>query len=289
MQCVNCGRPLRPDETICPNCGEPVLRSGEDTPGEAVSSAALPFRSAHPSGPPVDPYAPTIYGPPVGPDRYAAAYSPSGTPPASRRVTGYTPVQPLPPLQAPRRRSRWLRGLAAASALCLVILLFVGALAASGQRIAGIDLGFGRGQPTRPKTLAPTATAAPNCPAPAVDPRAAQALSQIQLSTGVRDAAHDDLRPVDNVSSFSPGQYIYVTFQVTSNDAGTIVASFCATGMPAGSPATKIQNVPAGYMNAHGEFHLQQPFVAANAGPGLVLLQWNEAVAAVLPFTVRAH
>jgi hypothetical protein len=286
MQCENCGRPLRPEERICPNCGEPVLR---DTPYDAGAAAPVatlpPERRAHASGAPVDPFTPTIYGPPVGPDRYASVYTPPSGAPPQRYVGGYRPLQPLAPPPV-RRRSGCLRGLAALSALIVLVALFVGALAATGQRIAGVDLGFFH-TPKASNVTRPTPTATPACPAPPIDPQAAAALDEEQLSTGVQGAS---LRPVNQVSTFTAGQTIYLTFHVVTNQAGLVNVAFCTNGTVNG--AKQPINVPAGYSErlgeaARGEFYL--PLQPANVGPGLATLTWNGAIAAALPFTVTSR
>ena len=286
MQCENCGRPLRPEERICPNCGEPVLRDPPYDDAAAASVASIPAeRRAPEGGAPVDPYAPTVYGPPVGPDRYASNYAPPSDVPPQRYVGGYRPLRPLAPPSA-RRRSGCLRGLAGLSALVVLGALFVGALAASGQRIAGIDLGFLHTIHLTGVTH-PTPTATPACPVPPDTPQAAAALDQEQLSSGVQGAS---LRPVDRVSTFTAGQTIYLTFHVVSNDAGIVNVAFCTNGTI--NVAKQPIDVPAGYSArlgdaARGEFYL--PLQPTNAGPGLATLTWNGAVAAVLPFTVTSH
>ncbi len=289
MQCVNCGRPLRPDETICPNCGEPVVGDLHALAGDTPVQGDHPGQqSVHPSGPPVDPYAPTIYGPPVGPDRFASMYEPTVGSTSPRRITGYRTVEPLTG-PAPRRRGRSLRVFAAVSALGLIVILFAGALAASGQGLAGIDFGFGRGRSGPQAVATSTATPTPLCPAHAIDPQAARMLSQVQLATGVMNAARLDLRPANTVRAFVVGQYVYVTFMVATNTGGTVVASFCTHGNPGGITATRAQAVPAGYRDARGEFHLEQPLAPSNVGAGLVTVTWDGRVAATLPFTVTAR
>jgi hypothetical protein len=181
-----------------------------------------------------------------------------------------------------------MRGAAALGALGLLVLLFVGALAASGQTLGGIHVAFGPFHPLPTATTGPIPTPTPACPVPAVAPQAAQALKSVQLATGIQDPAHNppDLRPIDNVTAFAVGQTPYATFQVATPQAGTIGARFCLDGTNvAGSPL----DVPRGYLNARGEFHLPSPLVASNAGPGVLVLTWNGAVAAALPFTVRSR
>jgi hypothetical protein len=292
MQCGNCGRPLRPEELICPNCGEPVPQHAHKlADATGVSLSPLPSMP-QPSGPPVDPYAPTIYGPPIGPERFGPLYAPSEGPALPRQVGGYRPVRPLARPAARRGRGGWVRALAVLSAACVVALLFMGALAASGQRIAGVDLSFLR-RPAAPAAPAlPSPTPTPACPAPPVNPQAAKALKNVQLTTEVVGANY---QPANKVTKFAVGQYIYVTFQVATNEAGTIQATFCTNG----ALASGSKDVPAHDLNARGEFHplvqagandwIPATLTTASVGPGVVTLRWNGAVAAVLPFTVAAQ
>jgi hypothetical protein len=282
MQCINCGRPLQPGETVCPNCGEPVLYN--------VQSATYPddaptWQSGGDHGRewPSDPNLPTIYGPPIGPDRYGRTGAAASAAPVARPTS--RAAAPPPSTWRPARRAGRLRGIAALTALGLAIALFVGAFVASGQ---GLDktLGFGTSPHHQPAaTAGPTSTPTPPCPLPAVDPQSALDLTNVQLATGVRDAAGNDLRPIDNTATFVVGQSPYVTFQIATNQAGTIGATFCANGLSIpGNPL----NVPRRYAGARGEFHYPSPLAAANVGPGAVVLTWNGVVAAALPFTVRS-
>jgi hypothetical protein len=298
MQCENCGRPLRPGETICPMCGEPVW---PEEPEQPTLNARRGIRlGALQVGPPVDPYAPTVFGPqaPVGrrtPPVQAPPYGPSPRPrwdDASPHPLWPSPEEAFA-ARAPRRRRNTgclpLVGLAAG--LVVVALLVTGALAASGQ-LQGI-LGPGPGtsgqQPqaqssaTARPTVAPTATAAPICSLKPVDPTAAKAVKNVQLASGLRDPGQQDLRPVNNLKNFHPGQMIYVTFQIATSQPGTIAADLCTPGdRYDGSKA-----VPPDFQNGRGEFSSGAPLAAPqDLGPGAVTLTWNGAVAAVLPFQV---
>ncbi len=285
MQCVNCGRPLHPNEAICPNCGEPALYTAERSAARDSTPTWTPTRTDA-SGSPVDSNAPTLYGLPVGPDRYGRSVAPPPYRPGVPPARGYQPATALP--ARPAARTVWLRALAALSVFCLLGLLFAGALVASGQSLGDLHLGFGPFHPRPTATTGPTPTPTPACPLPAVDPQAARSLKSIQLATGIRNPYQNppDLRPLDNVSTFLIGQTPYATFQVATAQPGTIGASFCLNGTNvAGNPLP----VPSGYLNARGEFHLPSPLTASNVGPGALVLTWNGAVAAALPFTVRSH
>src|SRR5579859_2311248 len=200
MQCVNCGRPLRPDETICPNCGEPVV-PGLAHPSASATAGFSPYAGYTDSGPPVDPYAPTIYGPPIGPDRYGSPAAAPAVPAIERHIGGYRTVRP--PVPGQERRGVWIGLAAGVVALGLVALLFVGALAASGQRLGQFPFGFGGPSAHPAATYQPTATATPACTIPVADPQVATKLKSVRLTTGLRDLEH--LLPINTVSTLTVG------------------------------------------------------------------------------------
>ncbi len=290
MQCVNCGRPLQSQDAVCPLCGQPVARGATTAPGMGGDDVTVVRY------PPVDPYAPTVYGPPVG------AQPGLATPPVYETDTSAPPkwvggYVPLTPRAAPRARHRvsCLPLVAGATALVLVAALLVGAFLASGVRLAGLNFSSASSGATHTGSTggAPAAqrsTPASPCPIPAVNPAASQALTAAQLSTGVvsSDPNHVDLRPVGPTSTFTVGQTVYVTYQFATNQAGTVHGEFCANDMSGSSVATATQSVPSGYRDGRGEFHLLSPLARANIGRGVVTLTWNGAVAVVLPFTVKA-
>jgi hypothetical protein len=281
MQCVKCGRPLQLLDTVCPLCGHPVVRdaSAGAVPGEQDLTVI--------SSPPVDPFAPTVYGPPVGAEPGLAIpqpYEPDTSYPP-KWVGGYVPLAPRPAVRE-RIRLGCLPAVAAISGLALVAVLMMGAFLASGVRLAGVNLpgsGARSGAQTPPKTLASP------CPISAVSPTASQALTEEHLSTGIvnRDPNHIDLRPVGTTSTFAVGETIYVTYQFATNQAGTVRGEFCANDMSGENVATASQSVPSGYRDGRGEFHLLTPLTTANIGQGVVTLTWNGAVAAVLVYTVK--
>jgi hypothetical protein len=313
MQCVNCGRPLRANETICPNCGEPVL-AGAAIARAAEGANAWPPADDAWSGDPADPYAPTVFGSPA-PDRSGRAtptFAAGNAYPSFSALGDHNaPTMAARPYDPPtwdhtryaaaRRRSpaltprTWLYGaLAAVAVLGLIGLLFVGALTAAGVRLPIPTLGFtspapastrGPG-PSATHAPAPTATTASACPLPAVDPAAARMLGSIQLATGVRDLEHHDLRPLDNVTTFSVGQDWFVTMVVQTNEAGSISTTICTDG----NDTTTVRDVARGLRNARAAFFLGAdqpvPLGPSDVGPGSVVIRWNGAVAAVLPFTV---
>lgn len=312
MQCENCGRPLRPQETICPNCGEPVWPDDAALPTLGARQGTRP--GALRVGPPVDPYAPTIYGPQAPPrvygdaygdarryDEYASSYPGAGaypTPHGAHLDDSRRPLWPAP--EAPRRARR-RRGtaliplLGIVAGLVVVVMLVGGALAASGQLngLLGTMPGTNGQQQQQPPqagvttlpTHAPTATAtaAPACPLKPVDKAAAAALKNVQLTSGLKDLQDKDLRPINNLKTFHTGQTLYVTFQFATNQAGTISADICTTG----NRSDGSKDVPAGFINGRGEFSTPDQLIAPqDLGQGAVMLMWNGAVAAAVPFQV---
>jgi hypothetical protein len=110
----------------------------------------------------------------------------------------------------------------------------------------------------------------------------------VQLSVGVSDWEGKQLEPVSATTTFSVGQQVYVTFRLATNQPGTVSGTFCGAGMLGANAPTDAQAVPADYRGGRGAFRLQSPWTSANIGPGVVTLQWNGTVAAVLPYTVVA-
>jgi hypothetical protein len=266
-------------------CGQPVVHDAALASG-AQDATVISY-------PPVDPFAPTVYGPPIGAEPGIAAPSTyevdASYPP--KWVGGYVPLAPQPAAEGPRRRG-CLPILAGISGLVLVALLIVGAFMASGVQLAGLNFASASSRPTlsgAAPAARPTATLASPCPLAKVSPAASQALAAIQLSAGIvsSDPEHVDLRPVGPTSSFTVGQTIYVTFQFATNQAGMVRGEFCGNDMSGDNVATATQSVPSGYRDGRGEFHLLTPLTRANIGLGMVTLTWNGAVAAVLTYTVK--
>jgi hypothetical protein len=127
----------------------------------------------------------------------------------------------------------------------------------------------------------PTATSQVACTIAIVDPAAAAALSNAQLTTGVRDAAKQDYRPIDSVKRFTVGLPAYLTFKIATAQAGTAGVSFCT---PSGA-LPGVLEIPAGSQERYAQFLTR--FAPQDAGSvGVVTLTWNGAVAASLAFTV---
>lgn len=264
MQCRQCGRPLRADESVCPACG---------APNDLVASARPSPRV------PVAAYAPSPQGPPVA---RGVGEMPAGLPvhlaptddTAPIRHLGYHPVVlPSVPL---RSVSRWVplgRSALAALALFAVLGLAAGLVAREGKvpipGLAAIQ--------THPTA---TATAMPMCnPAPPAH-LAAPPLGSLQLTTGLRNAAHKDYRPVNAVTRFTAGMQGYVTFQVLSSRAGVADVLVCTPGRHLSGSL----QVPKSSAGQYIEFPLS--FGGDDVGQGMVTISWDGAVIGNQGFTV---
>ncbi len=109
---------------------------------------------------------------------------------------------------------------------------------------------------------------------------AAKELTQATLTTGLRAPETQDFRPVDSVTIFHAGHRAYITFLVATATAGTVGVTFCT---PAGQIPGAL-DVPARSNGHYAQFSVVLD--AVHAGPGVVTLTWDGAVAASLPFTV---
>lgn len=267
MHCARCGANLSPGASVCRACGQPVAT------GEAHSART-------PAGLPVGRYIPSSYGPPVRPDVVPRSSELENESPA-RRAFGYRPVELPPPL--PARGGTVRRALLR---LCVLALLLVGALTAVAYARGAQPLNalFGhtapRGQSVPGQSATMTAAAFATCPTVPIDASAARVLAHVQLTTGLRNAASNDYHPVNAVDTFHPGQTGYVTFQLATNQAGTVGVVFCT---PAGRITGNLSVVP-GSSGRYGEFATQ--FASGDSGQGRVVLTWNGLGVAQLPFTV---
>ncbi|HEV7128623.1 MAG TPA: hypothetical protein VGN32_14430 [Ktedonobacterales bacterium] len=288
MQCQNCGRPLLPADAVCPLCGSPVSTPGGDQLTDEMP--ARPRAGAFQVGTPEDPFANTTYEV-FGGSQVGAPVAAPAPPLVLAAGAGPATRWPAPPT-ARGHPGRWLPLFAVCCAFCVVGALVAGALVASGQLAGGVMLGLGgvaprasqAAHPTHPVGF-PTATARARtlCPLAPVDSRAAQALANVQLATGVQSPQSDV--PLDRVTTFHVGQTVYVAFELATNASGTLTGTICANG----TLAAKALSVQAGQLHRRGEFNLATPLTAVQAGPGAVVLTWNGAVAATLPFAVSPH
>lgn len=268
MHCAACGALLPAGARNCGVCGH-------------VVAAAEKHSARTPAGLPVGRYVPSSYGPPVRPDVLPQTSAMEAEAPA-RRAFGYRPVELPPPVK--QRGGAGRRTLVRLCLLVLVLgLVVIGTANARGALPLRNPFGGagGNGAAVTATRVNATATAAVRaCPAVPVNATAAQALAHVQLTTGLRDAAAHDYRPVNSASAFSAGQTGYVVFQVVSGAAGTVGVVFC-------TPQERVVGsvgVPAGSSGRYGEFAAR--FASGDAGQGRVTLTWNGAVAAEAPFTV---
>jgi hypothetical protein len=264
-RCPRCGSAARAGDERCPRCGA-LLASVLSAPPFAESASGIPIQR----------FASSVAGPPIAPepfaqpDRLTIAASPRP------RILSYGVVRPLT-----RRKSR----VGMFSLLALVILVIAGlAIGVGAQRASGLArdaLPFLFPPATATFTQeVPTATSPIVCTSATVDPIAAAALTNAQLTTGVRDASKQDYRPIDSVTRFTAGQQAFLTFKIATAQAGTANVSFCApSGVVPGTLA-----IPAGSQERYAQFSTR--FLTQDAGDAVVTLTWNGAVAASLPFTV---
>jgi hypothetical protein len=264
LRCPRCGSAARAGDERCPRCGALL---------DAIL-AAPPYVAD--AGVPVQRFASSVVGPPIAPEPFAQPDRLNIAGGARPRILSYGVVRPLT-----RRKSR--AGLF--SLLALVILVIAGlAIGVGAQRVGGLARDalpflFPAATATFTQEI-PTATSPVVCTGAAVDPIAAAALTNAQLTTGVRDASKQDYRPIDSVTRFTAGQQAYLTFKITTAQAGTASVSFCT---PSGVvPGTL--DIPAGSQERYAQFSTR--FVSQDAGDAVVTLTWNGAVAASLPFTV---
>jgi hypothetical protein len=224
----------------------------------------------------VQPFVASLAGPPVAPEPFAHPDRLSVSTNARPRILSYGVVRPL----ARRRKGR--AGLV--SLLALVALVVAGLAVGLGtQRIGGFARGalpFLFSPATATFTAVPTLTIPVACALATVDPTTAAALSSPQLTTGVRDAAKQDYRPIDSVTRFTSGQQAYLTFKIATQQAGAAGVSFCT---PSGVVPGAL-DIPAGSAQRYAQFSIR--FAPQDAGSGVVTLTWNGAVAASLMFTV---
>lgn len=269
MRCARCGAALAVGAAFCGLCGTAVgpQQGRVETGGE----------SAHaPSGLPVTSYAPSPYGPPVDTDHQMTPVTLMEADAETRRAIGYRPVELPPPL--PSRQGGMRRLALACAVILLALLVSTVALAHSGAHITLGPFHLG-GAPIAPPS-ATHATATTTCAVRAVDPATARLIAHPQLATGVRDATKKDYRPVNNITTFSSSQTVYLTLEIVTSQAGRVDVIFCVPGMQ----ATGQLEIPAKSTGRYAEFSILPQSAAAGRASATIL--WNGAVAASLPFTI---
>ncbi|HLZ22194.1 MAG TPA: hypothetical protein VKQ30_08740 [Ktedonobacterales bacterium] len=269
MRCPRCGAALTEETAVCGRCGNPVAPYG------AASASTEPLRTQ--AGVPVSAYAPSAFGPPVSGDRDITVVTLAEESGETRKVYGYRPVDLPPPL--PRRGGGRRRIMVIGAAILAALLIAAAALAHGGVGLSlgALPTGSAPAQPAATTYATATLTCAPR----AVNPTAAKLLAHTQLTTGVRDAAKKDYRPVNSVTTFATSQTIYLTFEIVTSHAGSVSAAFCAPGLQALGRLA----IPANSAGRYAEFSVAPG--DANIGKATATVLWNGAVAASLPFTIR--
>lgn len=234
------------------------------------------------SGVPVAAYTPSRHGPPVArdgdvPPSAGRTRSAEANAPGIIRRFGYHPViLPPPPSSHDRASRRWRLSRSALALLALFAVLGLAAgVVARGGNVPIPGLAAVQQRPTA------TATPTPICKPAPVAQNTVPALGSLQLTTGLKNLAKQDYRPVDNVTRFTLGQTGYVTFRVLSSRAGTAGMEICTPGHRfTGHPV----QVPKGSAGLYVEYPLS--FSGADAGQGMVTISWDGSVAANQEFTV---
>lgn len=265
MQCARCGADIASGDRHCGRCGAPVLR---------LPTASDETR--HIGGVPVPTQAPSVYGPPVvGSALPVGATEITEVTAPPRRFIGYRPIMAPPALPARPRI-----GCIGATLLGVALLALLVAGGAFAHAHGSLPLFGGASQPTVTNAQR-TATALANvCPHAAKNAGAARLLTHPQMTTGLYNAAKQDFRPINAVTTFHVGQQAYITFLIATAEAGSASVNFCTPGEQIPGSLT----VPAGAVDRYAEFAVR--FTARDVGRGLATLSWNGAVAATLPYTV---
>lgn len=267
MTCAGCGQPLTEGVSVCLRCGTPLPR---DLKPKAVEAAltpdpVLPSGDNWPSlAAPTSPYGEYSATEPPPPPLYTTSGA-LGTPPyATTEPVKHAPTRPM------------------FLSIALVILLAAGGFGAFNYAHAAGWLGRFGNHSGGGVGAAPGTASAINCAVPAIDPVAKYNLTEVQLTTGLRDEAHKDYEPVNDVSYFHLGTSVYVTFRIASNAAADLNAQWC---WGAGNSAHYQLNLTHN-RDVRGYFKLSN--VDTNAlGQGSIVIRWNGAVAVAIPFTVE--
>lgn len=258
--CPNCGAtvaqggaPGYPAPTVFaspPNSGVPPTMfasspNQEVPPTVAASAPGQPVPPSNPYGTP-----PTNYGDSAPPPPPMNPYS---TPPATPynvppQGPSYPPSQGqynapgtfVPPQQFVPQQPKKNNGCVIAVIIVLVLVLLIGGGIATafaifvnraGNVIATAGTNLQTAIPTinselTPEATTPATTNTGNAPtADQIDAAAAQQILSTQLASGV----NDDLEPLDNKTSFAPGDKIYLTF-TTAGHNGYILAKWYLDG-----------------------------------------------------------
>lgn len=279
MRCAGCGQGLTENgASVCLNCGTPVPRE--------YAMAAAPKHAAVLRPDPVLPSGDNWVqaSVPTGPyGGYAPQVVPPPPPAAPFGAAPYS-YETLPYPETPKKKLSWRSPRVLGIIAVLLVVVSTGTIAlrayASGALFAkhsatttGGDLGGDQVQFTNPK-----------CDLPTVDNTAAKNILSPTLTTGLSDITKKDYTPIDNVSIFHVGTTIYFTFTIATDDSANLKADWCWG--PRGDK-THYQLSVSHNQGISGYFNLQNLDKTAK-GAGVIVIHWNDAVAAVLPFSVIA-
>jgi zinc-ribbon domain len=246
MQCSTCGFTLSEGATFCTNCGAKVYSQGNVGNQPPRSSQVEPTIAASSSyqTPPMNPspnqqaVPPTVYGAPYStPQQYSYDAPPPpppanvygsppppnayGTPYAQTPDYGQIPGSYVPPGQPPTPPTR-RKGPGVGLIIGIIVLLLV----LVGGGILAIRAYSGGSTNNTTNTVTPTATTASTTttavtptsgttlPSSAqIDPAAAAIITKAQTASAIDSNG----LPTHLTSNFSPGQNVYVTFNLTTN------------------------------------------------------------------------
>ncbi len=271
MQCVKCGNSIAPGLDQCPRCGSFV----------DAGAGGEPFLAGA-SGIPVALFTPSTQGPPRSPEPYPTAtltYAP-------QKIRGYRAIE-APAHASYSQRPRRRMGRVLLLPTLLVVVLVGGVIfASSAGALSGLGLLMAPNpQPVAhvpiPTTTATTAPVPSACQNAVPDPAAAHALSQVQLTSTLRNAAKKDYRPTDKLSEVHAGQQVYLTFRVAAPSRGDVGMLVCWQQGQAMSEITFAAHSNGRY----GQIPLQIPF--NTNGQAIAILTWNGQNAAVVYFLVE--
>ena len=279
MQCRTCGFILPEGATFCTNCGAKFYSGGNVGNQPAGSPQIEPTIAASSSyqTPPMNPspnqqaFPPTVYGAPYSTPQQYSYDAPPPPPPANvygappppnaygapyAQTPGYgqTPGSYLPPVQPPTPPTR-RKG----PGVGLIIGIIVLVLLVVGGGLLAIHAASGGSTNNTTNTVTPTATTASTAavtptsgttvPSGAqIDPAAAAIITKAQTSSAV----DSNYLPTHVTSNFAVGQYVYVTFNLTTNGkSGYAEAKWYLGTTSAGNKILTVQpNFDHGYFAA---------------------------------------
>ena len=242
MQCSTCGFTLPEGATFCTNCGAKMYGQGNvgnqpvrSSQVEPTIAASSPYQTPPMNlSPNQQAVPPTVYGAPYStPQQYSYDAPPPpppanvygsppqpnsyGTPYAQTPGYGQTPGSYVPPGQPPtpptRRKGPGV-GLIIGIIVLLLVLVGGGLLAIRAASGGSTNNTTNTVTPTATTAVTPTSTSGTTSPSGAqIDPAAAAIITKVQTS----NAVDNNYLPTHLTSNFAVGQYVYVTFNLTTN------------------------------------------------------------------------